>query len=78
MDKSGELLFLVIRLALVRDPLLMACRLRSYSYFSRIQQVGFPLKSLMMMMMMMIMLMMMVKFSRAINHRCIESSNLSI
>lgn len=40
MDKSGELLFLVIRLALVRYPLLMACRLRSYIHFSRIQQVG--------------------------------------
>ena len=40
MDKSGELSFLVIRLALVGDPLLTACRLRSYIYFSRIQQVG--------------------------------------
>lgn len=40
MEKSGELSFLVIRLALVGDPLLTACKLRSYIHFSRIQQVG--------------------------------------
>ena len=75
MDKSGELLFLVIRLALVRD---LHCWWHvdwgRISISLESNKWEFSLKSLMMM----IMLMMMIKFLRAINHRCIESSNLSI